>query len=95
MLGKRQAKKFIEDNKDALIFLCQKIQSLEKGRNTKYAKYQQDVRWLAVDVIEECITEVFGIAYDEFADKISFESDNLIKRLDENRREVDATENNF
>lgn len=85
MLSKRAAKKFLEDNKEALVFLSEKVRQLEKGRNTKYCRFSQDARWLAAELIEEFITECFGIAYTAEME-LPFESDNLYLRLDEQVR---------
>ena len=87
MLGPRQAKQFIDSNRDALVTLGELMKQADSVRSTHYARYSFESRSLAIEIVEEWMKQVFGIAFE--LERLQDSDDNIFRRLDTESKDLD------
>lgn len=83
-----QAKQFIDINKEAFSILAKKMGECKDLTNEQYIKYDNDSRRMALKIIHEWMTEIFGMT--ELEQMPTIEEESIFKRLDDNSAQVDA-----
>lgn len=87
MLGPRQAKEFIEKNRDSLVLLGEILKDADSVQSQRYARYSFESRALAIEMVEEWVKQVFGIAFTH--ERFQETELNIIRRLDTDFKESD------
>ena len=69
---------FIRDNRDVLILLGEKLRLLDTVKENKYSKYTEESRRMAIEIVEDWISDVWNIA---FSSEDIYEEENEIDRI--------------
>lgn len=72
------AKKFLQDNADALVKLSERIEHFKKINPE--SKYSEKERFMATQLVEEWISECFNVAYDNVDFPKPSEETNIYRR---------------
>lgn len=74
----KKCQDFIRDNRDVLILLGNKLRTVDTVKQNQYSHYSEESRRLAMELVEEWISEIWNIA---FSASDAYEEENPIYRI--------------